>query len=141
MPSYGTITNMASSSRALRVTCQPTRILPSQRSWRPFPIHKVSSSPGHIRDCANSFLDATSSALNKIESWLYFDPRSANARGTIPPASQSRNQGTVSRGIEASFGQRRQGYTEALVFPVGGGSMDEVSTQLQMHLRHVLTSP
>ncbi|KAI4698630.1 hypothetical protein J4E81_005854 [Alternaria sp. BMP 2799] len=69
--------------------------------------------------------NATSSALNKIESWLYFDPRSANARGTIPPASQSRNQGTVSRGIEASFGQRRQGYTEALVFPVGGGSMDE----------------
>ncbi|KAG9184924.1 hypothetical protein G6011_11754 [Alternaria panax] len=70
--------------------------------------------------------NATSSALNKIESWLYFDPRSANARGTIPPASQSRNnQSTVSRGIEASFGQRRQGYTEALVFPVGGGSMDE----------------
>ena len=39
---------------------------------------------------------------------------------------QSGGQGKdVSRGIEASFGQRRQGFSEAIVFTVGGGSMDE----------------
>jgi len=51
----------------------------------------------------------------------------------MPPASQVRNQGTglpgalngVGRGIEASFGQKRQAYNEAIVFTVGGGSMDE----------------
>lgn len=70
--------------------------------------------------------NATSSALNKTENYLYFDPRSANARGTVPPASQSRNQqSSVGRGIDATFGQRRQGFSEAIVFPVGGGSMDE----------------
>jgi hypothetical protein len=31
----------------------------------------------------------------------------------------------MARGIEASFGQRRQGFNDALVFVVGGGSMDE----------------
>ncbi|KAF2231752.1 Sec1-like protein [Viridothelium virens] len=77
--------------------------------------------------------NASSSAIAKTESYLYFDPRSANARGTMPPASQARNQpspapgsfGNVGRGIEASFGQRRQGFNEAIVFVVGGGSMDE----------------
>lgn len=70
--------------------------------------------------------NASSSAISKTESWLYFDPRSANARGTMPQASQARGQqSTVSRGIEASFGQRRQGFSEAIVFTVGGGSMDE----------------
>jgi hypothetical protein len=70
--------------------------------------------------------NASSSAISKTESYLYFDPRSANARGTLPPASQSRNQqSTVGRGIDATFGQRRQGYSEAIVFTVGGGSMDE----------------
>lgn len=72
--------------------------------------------------------NASTSALQKTEGYLYFDPRSANARGTMPPsAAQSRNPGnsTVTRGIEASFGQRRQGYSEAIVFTVGGGSMDE----------------
>lgn len=70
--------------------------------------------------------NASSSAISKTESYLYFDPRSANARGTLPPASQSRNQqNTVGRGIEATFGQRRQGFSEAIVFTVGGGSMDE----------------
>lgn len=29
------------------------------------------------------------------------------------------------RGIDASFGQRRAGFSEAIVFTVGGGSMDE----------------
>lgn len=33
--------------------------------------------------------------------------------------------GTLNRGIEASFGQRRQGFSEAIVFTVGGGSIDE----------------
>ncbi|EON68510.1 hypothetical protein W97_07768 [Coniosporium apollinis CBS 100218] len=73
--------------------------------------------------------NASSSAIAKTESYLYFDPRSANARGTMPPASQARNQqgvpGSLGRGIEASFGQRRQAFSEAIVFTVGGGSMDE----------------
>ncbi|KAL1310708.1 hypothetical protein AAFC00_000966 [Neodothiora populina] len=72
--------------------------------------------------------NASTSALQKTEGYLYFDPRSANARGTMPPtASQTRNAsgGSASRGIEASFGQRRQGFSEAIVFTVGGGSMDE----------------
>ena len=77
--------------------------------------------------------NASSSAIAKTENYLYFDPRSANARGTMPPVSQARNQpspapggfGNVGRGIEASFGQRRQGFNEAIVFVVGGGSMDE----------------
>jgi sec1 family domain-containing protein 1 len=71
--------------------------------------------------------NASSSAISKTESYLYFDPRSANARGTLPPASQARTQTSSSapRGIEASFGQRRQGFSEAIVFPVGGGSMEE----------------
>jgi hypothetical protein len=52
------------------------------------------------------------------ESYLYFDPRSTNARGM--PVSQSRNQqNSTSRGIEATFGQKRQGFAEAIVFPVG----------------------
>jgi len=77
--------------------------------------------------------NASSSAIAKTENYLYFDPRSANARGTMPPASQARQQqssmpgalGGVARGIDASFGQRRQGFSEAIVFVVGGGSMDE----------------
>lgn len=68
-------------------------------------------------------VNASTSALQKTEGYLYFDPRSANARGTMP---QSGIQGKdVQRGIEASFGQRRQGFSEAIVFTVGGGSMDE----------------
>lgn len=72
--------------------------------------------------------NASTSALQKTEGYLYFDPRSANARGSMPQSSaQIRNQagGNVPRGIEASFGQRRQGFSEAVVFTVGGGSMDE----------------
>lgn len=69
---------------------------------------------------------ASSSAIAKTESYLYFDPRSANARGTLPQASQARYQqtsmpgglGNVGRGLEASFGQRRQGFSEAIVFTV-----------------------
>ena len=77
--------------------------------------------------------NASSSAIAKTENYLYFDPRSANARGTMPDASRARSQqnmpgslgGSVGRGIEASFSQRRQAFTEAVVFTVGGGSMDE----------------
>ena len=76
---------------------------------------------------------ASSSAIAKTENYLYFDPRSANARGAMPAASQVRNQqsgmpGGLSGhapGSTASFGQRRQGFSEAIVFTVGGGSMDE----------------
>lgn len=70
--------------------------------------------------------NASSSAISKTEGYLSFDPRSANARGTVPPASQTRSQqGGAPRGIDATFGQRRQGFSEAIVFTVGGGSMDE----------------
>ena len=70
--------------------------------------------------------NASTSALQKTEGFLYFDPRSANARGTMPPsAKDARSGATQSRGIEASFGQRRQGFSDAIVFTVGGGSMDE----------------
>ncbi|KAI9371306.1 Sec1-like protein [Aspergillus egyptiacus] len=75
---------------------------------------------------------ASSSAIAKTENYLYFDPRSTNARGTIPPASAARNAQTAGSslggsgpGTGASFGQRRQAFNEAIVFTVGGGSMDE----------------
>ncbi|KAL0942623.1 golgi transport protein [Colletotrichum truncatum] len=84
---------------------------------------------------------AASSAIAKTENYLYFDPRSANARGTMPPPSSIRagaggssgapgglpgqNVGGQAAGTGASFGQRRQGFSEAIVFTVGGGSMDE----------------
>ncbi len=79
---------------------------------------------------------ASSSAIAKTENYLYFDPRSANARGTMPAPSQARNTqggsgglgsglGSLGPGTGASFGQRRQGFSEAIVFTVGGGSMDE----------------
>lgn len=83
---------------------------------------------------------ASTSAIAKTENYLYFDPRSANARGTMPPPSAVRAGGggggssapgslpgasTLNPGTGASFGQRRQGYTDAVVFTVGGGSMDE----------------
>lgn len=80
---------------------------------------------------------ASSSAIAKTEDYLYFDPRSSTARGTIPAPSQARHQasgalggmpgglGSLGPGTGASFGQRRQGFSEAIVFTVGGGSMDE----------------
>lgn len=73
---------------------------------------------------------ASSSAIAKTEDYLYFDPRSANARGTMPgaPASRQGQQnapGVFGPGTNATFGQRRQGFSEAIVFTVGGGSMDE----------------
>jgi len=73
---------------------------------------------------------ASSSAIAKTEDYLYFDPRSANARGTMPGAPSSRQgqhnaPGGFGPGTTATFGQRRQGFSEAIVFTVGGGSMDE----------------
>ncbi|PGH00350.1 hypothetical protein GX51_05848 [Blastomyces parvus] len=78
---------------------------------------------------------ASSSAIAMTENYLYFDPRSANARGAVPPAASTRSQhggsgmpgalGGTAPGTSASFGQRRQGFSEAIVFTVGGGSMDE----------------
>ncbi|KAK3296848.1 Sec1-like protein [Chaetomium fimeti] len=83
---------------------------------------------------------ASSSAIAKTENYLYFDPRSANARGTMPQPSALRAGagggtapgglpgsvlGAQTAGTGASFGQRRQGFSEAMVFMVGGGSMDE----------------
>lgn len=75
---------------------------------------------------------ASSSAIAKTENYLYFDPRSASARGTMPAPSQARHQqgipggvGSLGPGTAATFGQRRQGFSEAIVFTVGGGSMDE----------------
>lgn len=77
---------------------------------------------------------ASSSAIAKTENYLYFDPRSANARGTMPPPSAMRSgtgsapggmPGSQATGQNASFGQRRQGFSESVVFTVGGGSMEE----------------
>lgn len=77
---------------------------------------------------------ASSSAIAKTENYLYFDPRSDRARGTMPPPSTLRAGGPApgampggapAGGPGASFGQRRQGFSEAVVFTVGGGSMDE----------------
>jgi hypothetical protein len=78
---------------------------------------------------------ASSTAIAKTEHYLYFDPRSANARGTMPPPSAMRAgggsgapgglPGSQGPGQTASFGQRRQGFTEAVVFTIGGGSMEE----------------
>ncbi|KOS23067.1 Protein sly1 [Escovopsis weberi] len=80
---------------------------------------------------------AASSAIAKTENYLYFDPRSANARGAMPPPSAMRAgpgvgggapgglPGSSGPGQAASFGQRRQGFSEAVVFTVGGGSMEE----------------
>src|SRR6201994_1347799 len=78
--------------------------------------------------------NASSAAIARTEHYLYFDPRSANARGTMPPATRTGGPGGsvtgspaggAARGIEASFGQRRQGFSEAIVFTVGGGNIEE----------------
>lgn len=77
---------------------------------------------------------ASSSAIAKTENYLYFDPRNAHARGTTggpmnptsrPGSAAPGGLGSGGPGTGASFGQRRQGFSEAIVFTVGGGSMDE----------------
>ncbi|KUJ11809.1 Sec1-like protein [Mollisia scopiformis] len=81
---------------------------------------------------------ASSSAIAKTENYLYFDPRSANARGTMPPPSAARKGeqmpgglGSHGPGMQATFGQRRQGFSESIVFTVGGGSMDEYGNLME----------
>lgn len=84
--------------------------------------------------------NASTSALQKTEGFLYFDPRSANARGTMPPSAKDARSGTQEkRGIDPSFGQRRQGFSEAIVFTVGGGSMDEYGNLQEWAKRSVGT--
>lgn len=102
-----------------------------------------------ITKIVESIMDPSSSSLSaiaKTENYLYFDPRSASARGQLPPPSTALRQGgvgaasgpggagpgsfpggpgSIAPGQGASFGQRRQGFVEAVVFTVGGGSMDE----------------
>lgn len=80
---------------------------------------------------------ASSSAIARTENFLYFDPRHAHARGSMPPPVTIRPASTAPGGLPgpglggqgpgtgATFGQRRQGFSEALVFVVGGGSMLE----------------
>lgn len=65
---------------------------------------------------------ASSSAIAKTENYLYFDPRSSHSRGS---AGGPANGAGTQNGAAPSFGQRRQGYSEAIVFTIGGGSMDE----------------
>lgn len=69
---------------------------------------------------------ASSSALAKTENYLFFDPRSSSARGTTGGPGPAR-LGPDGRPITGgpTFGQRRQGFVEAVVFTVGGGNMEE----------------
>lgn len=84
-----------------------------------------------ITKIVESLMDPTSSstsALAKTENYLYFDPRSNTARGvTGAPGQQSQRIGPDGRPIQGgpSFGQRRQGFSEAVIFTVGGGNMEE----------------
>jgi len=70
---------------------------------------------------------ASTSALAKTESYLFFDPRSSTARGTTGNPSGVARLGPDGRPLTSgpSFGQRRQGFAEAVVFTVGGGNMEE----------------
>jgi sec1 family domain-containing protein 1 len=90
---------------------------------------------------------ASSSAIAKTENYLYFDPRHAHARGAMPPPSSRGPGGTAPGGLPgsglgvqgpgtgATFGQRRQGFSEALVFVVGGGSMTEYNNLMDWSAR------
>jgi hypothetical protein len=57
--------------------------------------------------------EASSAALARTQDWLYFDPKSAHARGNMPTGRGDKD--SKQRGIEASFGQRRQGFSEGIV--------------------------
>ena len=97
----------------------------------------VTSIVGSIMDPGTS----NSSAIMKTENYLYFDPRNSHARGSMPPPSMARggsntggdggDGGSMPGGLgggggaAGSFGQRRQGFSDAIVFVVGGGSIDE----------------
>jgi len=78
-----------------------------------------------ITKIVESLMDPTSSstsALAKTENYLYLDPRSSTSR-----TGPSTRLGPDGRPIVGgpTFGQRRQGFTEAVVFTVGGGNMEE----------------
>ena len=62
------------------------------------------------------------SVLARAENYLYLDPRSSTSRTGL-----STGLGPYSRPITGgpTFGQRRQGLTEGVVFTVCGGNMEE----------------
>lgn len=83
-----------------------------------------------VTKIVESLMDPTSSstsALAKTESYLYFDPRSSTARGTTGAPAGAARLGPDGKPVAGgpTFGQRRQGFTEAVVFTVGGGNMEE----------------
>lgn len=83
-----------------------------------------------ITRIVESLMDPTSSstsALAKTENYLFFDPRSSSARGTTGNPTGPARLGPDGRPITGgpTFGQRRQGFAEAVVFTVGGGNMEE----------------
>ncbi|KAI5851808.1 Sec1-like protein [Tricharina praecox] len=83
-----------------------------------------------ITKIVESLMDPTSSstsALGKTESYLFFDPRSSSARGTTGNPAGVARLGPDGRPVAGgpTFGQRRQGFAEAVVFTVGGGNMEE----------------
>ncbi|KAF8540571.1 Sec1-like protein [Trichophaea hybrida] len=83
-----------------------------------------------ITKIVESLMDPTSSstsALAKTENYLFFDPRSSSARGTTGNPTGAARLGPDGRPIAGgpTFGQRRQGFAEAVVFTVGGGNMEE----------------
>ena len=78
-----------------------------------------------ITKIVESLMDPTSSstsALAKTEHYLYLDPRSSTSR-TGPSTRLGPDGRPIAGG--PTFGQRRQGFTEAVVFTVGGGNMEE----------------
>ncbi|KAK6500343.1 Vesicle trafficking between the ER and Golgi [Arthrobotrys musiformis] len=72
---------------------------------------------------------ASSSAIAKTEDYLFFDPRSSSARSGRAP-------GAPAPGTTATFGQRRQGFTDAIVFTVGGGNMEEFGNLVEWSKRN-----
>ncbi|KAI5359542.1 putative sec1-like protein [Septoria linicola] len=85
--------------------------------------------------------NASTSALQKTESFMYFDPRSAHARGTMPSsAKEVRSGAQEKRGMDPAFSRMRQGFSEAIVFTVGGGSMDEYGNLQDWAKRSASTS-
>ncbi|KAK6530312.1 Vesicle trafficking between the ER and Golgi [Orbilia ellipsospora] len=72
---------------------------------------------------------ASSSAIAKTEDYLYFDPRSNSARSGRAP-------GAPAPGTTATFGQRRQGFTDSIVFTVGGGNMEEFGNLVEWSKRN-----
>lgn len=72
---------------------------------------------------------ASTSALAKTENYLFFDPRAASSSRGAPSSNGMQNRGPDGRPLASAqgptFGQRRQGFSEAVVFMVGGGNMEE----------------